>query len=80
MSGFFCQECGHGFKTVKAAEKASYSDKGCPKCGGSDIDLGNPGDRSNRVSAARCGGCGSTTCTSATCPVFAGASATGGAS
>jgi hypothetical protein len=22
-SGFYCQECGHGFKTIKAAEKAS---------------------------------------------------------
>jgi Zn finger protein HypA/HybF involved in hydrogenase expression len=41
-SGFHCQECGHGFATVKAAEKASYSDDGCPKCGGSDIDLGRP--------------------------------------
>jgi Zn finger protein HypA/HybF involved in hydrogenase expression len=40
--GFYCQECGHGFKTVKAAEKASFSDRGCPKCGGSDIDIGNP--------------------------------------
>lgn len=39
MSGFACMECGHKFKTIKAAEKASYSDKGCPKCGGSDIDL-----------------------------------------
>jgi predicted nucleic acid-binding Zn-ribbon protein len=39
MSGFACVECGHKFKTVKAAEKAAYSDAGCPKCGGSDIDL-----------------------------------------
>jgi hypothetical protein len=38
-SGFSCQECGHKFKTVAAAQKASFSDKGCPKCGGSDIDL-----------------------------------------
>jgi hypothetical protein len=38
-SGFACQECGHKFKTVKAAEKASFGDAGCPKCGGSDIDL-----------------------------------------
>jgi len=35
-SGFQCKECGHKFKTVKAAEKASNS--GCPKCGSSDID------------------------------------------
>ena len=39
MSGFACMECGHKFKTVKAAERASYSDAGCPGCGGSDIDL-----------------------------------------
>jgi hypothetical protein len=32
-------ECGYKFKTVKAAEKASFGDDGCPKCGGSDIDL-----------------------------------------
>lgn len=32
-----CQECGRKFKTVKAAERASYN--GCPKCGGVDIDL-----------------------------------------
>lgn len=39
MSGFACLECGHKFKTVKAAEKAAFGDRGCPKCGGSDIDL-----------------------------------------
>jgi len=38
-SGFACMECGHKFKTVKAAEKASFGPNGCPKCGGSDIDL-----------------------------------------
>lgn len=37
--GFACMECGHKFKTTKAAERAAYGDKGCPKCGGSDIDL-----------------------------------------
>jgi hypothetical protein len=41
-SGFCCQECGHKFRTVKAAEKAAFGDDGCPKCGGSDIDLGAP--------------------------------------
>lgn len=41
-SGFECLECGYKFKTIKAAEKASYSDKGCPTCGGSDIDLVSP--------------------------------------
>ena len=34
---FACQECGRKFKTTKAAEKAAWN--GCPKCGGSDIDL-----------------------------------------
>ena len=38
-SGFVCMECGHKFKTVKAAEKAAFGDKGCPKCGGADIDM-----------------------------------------
>lgn len=34
---FSCMECNHKFRTVKAAERAS--NHGCPKCGGSDIDL-----------------------------------------
>lgn len=34
---FRCLECGHGFRTVAAAERAA--DRGCPKCGGVDIDL-----------------------------------------
>lgn len=38
-SGFACQECGHRFRTLKAAEKAAFGDDGCPKCGSSDIDL-----------------------------------------
>lgn len=38
-SGFHCLECGHGFGTVKAAERASFGESGCPKCGGSDIDM-----------------------------------------
>ena len=33
-----CAECGHPM-TAKQAEKASFSVRGCPKCGGSDIDL-----------------------------------------
>lgn len=33
---FKCMECGRKFRTVKAAERASYN--GCPGCGGSDID------------------------------------------
>lgn len=32
-----CMECGKTFKTVKAAEKASFN--GCPKCGGCDVDF-----------------------------------------
>jgi len=36
-SGFACMECGHRFKTVSGAEKASSN--GCPKCNSSDIDL-----------------------------------------
>lgn len=35
---FECQECHRKFYTVKAAEKASFGDDGCPGCGGSDID------------------------------------------
>lgn len=34
---YVCLECGKKFKTEKAAEKAV--DDGCPKCGGTDIDL-----------------------------------------
>jgi hypothetical protein len=40
MTDFYCQECGYHFKTLKAAEKASFGDDGCPKCGGSDVDIG----------------------------------------
>ena len=32
-----CLECGRGFATTKAAEKATRN--GCPGCGGVDIDL-----------------------------------------
>lgn len=35
---FACQECGRKFRTVAAAERAA--DRGCPGCGGVDIDLG----------------------------------------
>ena len=41
-SPFACMECGYHFKTVGAAEKAAFGEKGCPKCGGSDIDLALP--------------------------------------
>lgn len=38
-SGFACMECGYKFRTIKAAERAAFGELGCPKCGGSDIDL-----------------------------------------
>lgn len=34
---FECLECGKKFYSVSAAEKASND--GCPKCGGSDIEI-----------------------------------------
>lgn len=34
---FECMECGKKFYTVAAAERAT--NHGCPKCGGSDIDM-----------------------------------------
>jgi len=37
-----CQECGHVFRTLKAAERASFGPDGCPNCGGADIDLSLP--------------------------------------
>ncbi len=37
---FKCQECGKKFLTTKSAQKAA--DKGCPKCGGYDIDVDSP--------------------------------------
>ena len=51
-SGFVCQECGYKFKTLKAADRASYSDSGCPKCGGSDIDVGPHRNEHPRRSAS----------------------------
>lgn len=39
---FYCQECGYKFRSIKSAERASFGDSGCPKCGGSDIDMGPP--------------------------------------
>ncbi len=38
-SGFACMDCGHKFRTLKAAERAAYGNSGCPKCGSTDIDL-----------------------------------------
>ncbi len=34
-----CLECGKKFYIIKAAEKASYGARGCPGCGGVDIDV-----------------------------------------
>jgi hypothetical protein len=34
---FKCQDCGRKFKTARAAERAA--NRGCPGCGGVDIDL-----------------------------------------
>lgn len=36
---FKCMECGRKFRTTRAAEKAAFGNDGCPRCGGSDIDL-----------------------------------------
>lgn len=36
---FVCNECGYKFRTVKAAERAAFGERGCPGCGGADIDL-----------------------------------------
>ena len=38
-SGFECMDCGKKFRTVRAAERAAFGDRGCPKCGSSDVDL-----------------------------------------
>lgn len=49
-SGFVCLECGHKFKTVRAAERAS--DRGCPNCGGVDVDT-DTGEMSRREKMRR---------------------------
>lgn len=36
---FACQECGKKFYTAASADRAAFGDHGCPKCGGSDIDI-----------------------------------------
>ncbi len=45
MTEFYCQDCGHRFRTVKAAQKAAFGDNGCPRCGSSDVDVGPPPSR-----------------------------------
>lgn len=37
---YMCQECGKRFRSTNAAERAAS--RGCPKCGGVDIDLASP--------------------------------------
>lgn len=49
--GFQCMECGKKFKSVKAAENAQQN--GCPKCGGTDIDLA---EATKKVPCGKCGG------------------------
>lgn len=39
---FYCQECGHGFRSDAAATRSSFGPEGCPECGGADIDEGRP--------------------------------------
>jgi predicted nucleic acid-binding Zn-ribbon protein len=34
---FICLECGRKLRTARAAERAAFH--GCPKCGGTDIDI-----------------------------------------
>ncbi len=53
-SGFACMECGHKFQTIKAAERAAFGDRGCPKCGGADIDLVGPAARKAARKACSC--------------------------
>jgi hypothetical protein len=51
---FVCLECGHKFKTTKAAERAA--NHGCPSCGGVDIEIDV--NSSQRRAERRCD-CGS---------------------
>ena len=39
-SGWVCSECLYEFLTTAAAKKAALGVRGCPKCGGHDVDLG----------------------------------------
>lgn len=36
---FECMECGKGFYSIQAANRAVFGPIGCPKCGGTDIDV-----------------------------------------
>lgn len=37
-----CQECGYTFRSAVDAEKAAFGDRGCPNCGGVDVDMSLP--------------------------------------
>ena len=50
-----CQECGHKFASAAAAERAVNGDKGCPKCGGTDIDESMPVKNSGDENICTCG-------------------------
>ena len=43
MDCFCCLECGKKFKTAAAARRAA--DRGCPKCGATDVDLDTSSNR-----------------------------------
>jgi len=47
-----CRECGHKFASAAAAEKAVSGDRGCPKCGGVDVDESLPIKNSGGADAA----------------------------
>ena len=36
---FECLECGKKYYSAKSAERAAFGNRGCTKCGGSDIDV-----------------------------------------
>jgi ferredoxin-like protein FixX len=40
---FQCMECGKKYYSVASAERATFSERGCLGCGGSDIDIYVPG-------------------------------------
>jgi len=50
---FQCQECGKKFYTVKDAERASFGIRGCPKCGGVDIESYMPRQGESRFIGGR---------------------------
>ncbi len=51
LAAFYCQECGRAFRTVAGAQRAM--DEGCPKCGGSDVDVMPPQTEAERAQDAQ---------------------------